>query len=72
MCKSQANIPGWKGSCVSSAVREYSWEIHDICALKHTEITRNTHHHRALTGVTDIEFSVLHVAPPNASTAQRR
>ena len=66
MCKSQAIIPGWKGSRVSSAVREYSQKIHDICAPKHTEIMR------ALTGVTNIEFSVLHVALPNASMAQRR
>ena len=38
-----SNIPGWKGSRVSSVVREYSWEIRDIRAANHTEITHNTH-----------------------------
>ena len=72
-------LPGWKGSCISSAVCEYSWEIHDIHVPNHTEITRDTHlcarqQHatRALTGVTNIEFFMLHMALPSASTAQRR
>ena len=33
--------PGWKVSRISSAVREYSWEIR-IRAPNHAEITRNT------------------------------
>ena len=69
---------------ISCAVHEYSWEIHDIHVPNHTEIMRNALRHstclyttiaratHALTGVTNIEFSVLHVALSNASTTQGR
>ena len=36
-------LHGWKGLRISSAVREYSWEICDICAPNHAEIMCNTH-----------------------------
>ena len=36
------HFPRWKGSRVSSPVREYSQEIRDIRAPNHAEITRNT------------------------------
>ena len=76
--------PGWKGWRVSSAVHEYSWEIHNVRMPNHAEITHKTHcgptppHAmtacaiHALLGVTNIELSMLHVARPNTSTAQKR
>ena len=66
----------WKGSCVTSTARGYLWEIHNIRMPNHVEIMRNALHRptsphamiaRAtctLTGVTSIEFSVLHMALP--------
>lgn len=73
--------PRWKGSLVSSAVRGYSRKIHDIRVPIYVEITHNAQHRPtppraaivhavyALPGVIN-EFSVLHMARPNASTTQ--
>ena len=60
-------------------------DIHEKSVIfVHVEITRNelhqltplhatiVHSSCALMGVTNIEFSVLHMALPNASTAHRR
>ena len=75
---------GWKGLRIYSAVCRYSHKIHDIRAPNHTEIMPNAlhcltplratiaHASCALVDVTNIEFSMLHMALPNASTAQRR
>ena len=41
--KLEACTPGWKGSHVSSIVRKYSRQIHDIRTPNHAEITRNAH-----------------------------
>ena len=62
-----------------------SADIHEKSVIfAQVEITRNELHYptplcvtiahswRALTSVTNVEFSVLHVALPNASTAHRR
>ena len=71
---------------VCSAARRYSWKIHNICSPNYMEIIPNVHVlHRptplramvvsalhVLTGVTNIEFSILQVALPNTITAQRR
>ena len=77
-----SHVLRWKDLHVSSTVHRYLQEIR-ICVPNHVRITHNVlclptpphamimHTTHALTGVTNIEFSVLHMTLPNASTAQR-